>query len=214
MLTTLVTVKGKTGPVFTKQDFQSQQEASIKIHPSILISEKSQSLVQACVHHWIFPKYNVRSFSSSLFYETCKISKTKDLSQVLDNLYFYTNSGTNVFIDYMFYISIHFQVISRPVLEDCASVNCVVMHQTATLGENIPRSRPAPINIWLLPLEDRGQHKDSFWISPHQTPGSCPLNSFLLSSIRNILAYLNFDGRQLFQISHYQLLLFLLCVAW
>lgn len=99
-------------------------------------------------------------------------------------------------MDFMFYISIHLQVICRLVLEDCASVSCVAMHQTATLGENIPRSRPAPINTWPLPLEDRGQHKGSCCTSPHQAPGSCPLTSFPLSSVRNVLAHLSSAGRQ------------------
>lgn len=125
-----------------------------------------------------------------------RFQRGKDLSQILENLHFCTNSGTDVFMDFMFDISIHLQVISRQVLEDCASLSCVVMHQTATLGGKFPRSRPAPVNTWLLPLEDRGQHKDSFWTSPRPTPGSCPLNSFPLSSVRNVPAYLSSAGRQ------------------
>lgn len=91
-----------------------------------------------------------------------RFQRGKALSQILENLYFCTNSGTDVFMDFMFDISIHLQVISRQVLEDCASVSCVLTHQTAALGGTIPRSRPAPVNASLLPLGDRGQHKGSF----------------------------------------------------
>lgn len=88
-----------------------------------------------------------------------RFQRGKDLSQLFANLSFYTNSGTNVFMDFMFYISIQLQMIYRPVLEDCASVSCVGMQQTATLGENSPRSRSAPVNTWLLPLEAEGSSR-------------------------------------------------------
>lgn len=168
MLTTLLTVKAKTGPGFTKEDFQSQgRRLPSRFILWFWLVKNHKVLFKPCVHHQIFPTYNVMSFLSAYCMKPPRFQRGKDLSQILENLYFCTNSGTNVFVGFMFYISIHLQVISRRVLEDCASINCVVMHQIATLGENIPRSRPAPVNTWLLPLEDRGQPKGSFWISPH-----------------------------------------------
>lgn len=84
MLTTLLTVKGKTGPGFTKQAFQSQgRRLPSRFTLQFWLVKTHKVFFKPCVHHRIFPMYNIMSFSPGLLYETRKISKREGSVSVI-----------------------------------------------------------------------------------------------------------------------------------